>query len=337
MIQKYILFIISAVLAFSACENEIPFKVESTPSKLILNALFEVERDTNYISLGLTGRDYATLVNEAAIHIYINNELKDVITEIDSINNYYALIFYKTALKFSPGDRIRIDAKTNDGKYHAWVEDIVPQPIEIEKVDTLRYFEKTSWSSSVDSHLRLKATFTDNLNEKNYYRLVVSYDMEYYGTSQTTGRDTNYVMSGYSPELIIREDIALNDGRPPMDDSGYPLPQIENRLNIFDDSRINGTYTLNVSYSSSIINSIWEIDLERVSEIAKVRLISLTKDQFYYFKALNSYLSDNYDDFLSQPISYPSNIQGGVGIFGISAGSEYTIQLADYIPTGEEQ
>ncbi|MDR2921268.1 MAG: DUF4249 domain-containing protein [Tannerella sp.] len=322
--------ILSAVFVFSACENEIPLKVKNNSPKMILNALFEVERDTNYISLGLTGLDYVDLIDNAKIKIYVNNELKDEINKVSLLNYYYNdLKVYKTTLKFSPGDLVRIEAETPDGKYHAWAEDIVPELIGIENIDTTTYVEKDIWGEY--AHLRIRTTFTDNPGKKNYYRLAITEHKTYHGLSIITEMDS-VVVDEYPVELNIREDIVLNDGRPPLDNSSYPLPETKNQMNIFDDSRLNGSYTLNVSFRlDSWFSSPWNVEIKQLSRRIKVRLISITEAEFYYLRALNLYVSDNYDDILSQPIRYPSNVHGGIGIFGISFGTSQTIQLPDYI------
>lgn len=333
MKTKYLFIIFSAIFVLSSCENEIPLNVKNNSPKMILNALFEVERDTNYISLGFTGRDYATYIHDAKVKIYVNNELKDVINEASLLADYYytELKAYKTTLKFSPGDVIKIEAKTIDEKYHVWAEDIVPEPIRIENIDTTTYIEKDSWSEY--TYLRLRITFTDDPGKKNCYRLAVSEHETYCGLSNTTEMDS-VVVNEHPVILNIREDIVLNDGRPPLDNSSYPLPETKNQLNVFDDSRLNGPYTLNVSYPLfSWISRPWNMEVKQLNRKVKVRLIATTESEFYYLKALNLYVSDNYDDFLSQPIRYPSNVHGGIGIFGISFGSSQTVQFPDYIPS----
>lgn len=328
--------VISAIFILSGCENEIPLNIKNNSPKMILNALFEVERDTNYILLGLTGRDYADVIDNAKVKIYINNELKDEINDAGLLDDYfyYELKVYKTTLRFSPGDVIRIEAETIDGMYYVWAEDIVPELVCIENIDTTTYVEMDSWGEN--THLRIRTTFTDNPYKKNYYRLAVTEYRTYYGLSVTSEMDS-IAESMYSWELNIREDIVLNDGRPPLDNSSYPIPETKNKMNIFDDSRLSGSYTLNVSYPLiTWYDTPWDMYIKQLSRRVKIRLISITESEFYYLRALNLYVSDNYDDILSQPIRYPSNIHGGTGIFGISYGTSQIMQLPDYIHAEDE-
>lgn len=334
--MKHTYLFLSLLFICSACESEIPFHAKDYPSKLILNALFETEQDTNYVSLGMTGRDYASLIYDATVYIYVNDKLKDEITEATTVGHpIYERKAYRTTLKFSPGDRIRIEARTDDGEHCAWAEDIVPEAVKIEHIDTATYTEGSTWYSDF-IYLRLNPTFTDRTDRKDFYRLAITQKVTYYGRSRYTDTDTAVVIE-YSPNINIREDIALNDGRPPLDDSSYPFPVTDNRMCVFDDSRLNGSYTSNVSFLLQGDITYWGVLVKRLSQEVKVDLITISESEYYYLKALNLYSSDEYDEFLSQPITFPSNVHGGIGIFGIGTRMSQTVQMPDYFPTEEEQ
>ena len=67
---------------------------------------------------------------------------------------------------------VRIDALTDDGKYHAWAEVTVPQrPAEIENIDTLTV--PMLEYGHIRKYLRYRITLKDRPNETNYYRIVV--------------------------------------------------------------------------------------------------------------------------------------------------------------------
>lgn len=71
--------------------------------------------------------------------------------------------------------------------------------------------------------------------------------------------------------------------------------------------------------------------VKQISKQVKVRLISVTETEFYYLKALNLYASTDFDFFLSQPMSFPTNVHGA-GILGFEAGTTHTIVFPDYFP-----
>jgi hypothetical protein len=119
----------------------------------------------------------------------------------------------------------------------------------------------------------------------------------------------------------------LTDGKPFFDENNEPFFQTENHCCIFDDTRLNGTYTMTVS---------WRIydyyPGAKARSYIIVGLSAITEMQYYYLKAINirGYGADL--DLLTQPVSFPDNIQGGVGFLGLSATSAQTLKLPDHIP-----
>jgi hypothetical protein len=333
--KKYIYIIIITFFALS-CENEIPFDIKDNPPKLVINALFDVGKEKNEIVLALTGRDKVTCIREASVNIYVNGELKEHLAapEIESTSYGERDIIYKTKIRFTPDDAVRIEAKTNDSQYQAWSEVAVPHPINIENVDTTIVTKNTTWNTP-DEYLRVKTTFTDDSEQANYYRIAMLFDLEIETQSPNTLNDT-IIYQTVTESLMVNEDIVLTDGRPTTedDDNGLLTP-VQNRYGVFDNSRINGTYTMitsmRIPYYSFGYMGYYEPDwykyIKRVKVKAKIRLMSISRIQYFYLKALNTYDSVDYDDYFNLPVRFPSNIENGTGIFGISIGNEVVIPL----------
>lgn len=333
MKRKNILFTFFMVLVCTACENEIPFNIKKNPPKLVLNAVIESNSEENIIGLALTGREGASKDFDAIVNIYIDGELKEQLEawESDKESAYGIVQRYSTQLKFPPGSKVKIEAKTTDGKYHAWAEDVVPYPIEIQHVDTMTYMEKSTWGSytSIENYVRIKTTFTDNPHEKNYYQIAADSRDSIWGQFNPNEKDT-FIIMYYSEPLNIREDIVLNEGKIPVDDNSI-ISSAENKSNIFDDSRLNGTYTMTVSTGLRYGGYTYYSGTKGAGKQLFVYLAAITEAQYYYFRALNLYNSDNYSDVLTQPISFPSNVTGGLGIVGFSTTTKKTLQFPDYI------
>lgn len=336
--RKYIYIIIISLIVIS-CENEIPFNIKENQPKLIVNALFDASKEKNEITLGLTGRDRASYIDDASIDIYVNGILQDHIAEPkpanpNGIDNYK----YETGVRFSPDDVIELEVKTNDGKHFAQSKIIVPHPIQIERVDTTMYSEN-SWYYSDDKFIRVKTTFSDNGEKKNYYRIAMDLNFEI-EIEDTVTHEKRIRYEPIRETLIIREDVVLTDGRPSTEDDedNILFVPVQNHYGVFDNSRINGTYTMTTSlripYSSIFFLEVDNNEsIIRIGGNVRVRLLSISEMQYFYLKALNIYDSVDYDDYLSLPIKFPSNIEGGTGIFGVCTGNEVTIPLKDYITT----
>lgn len=318
MEKKNIAFLLGLLFVFTACNNQMPFDINDSPPKLTVNTLMDGNKTENLIFLSLTGRDRTTLVTDAVISVYINNQLKEQITEFDKEKEGFI-----SKSKFDPGDKVRIEVNTIDGKYHAWAEEMVPKPVERIRIDTMSYTGNYDF-------LRIETTFTDDPDEKNYYRLAFFRRDTIYGTSWLTNNDTIVIIES-ARYLITHEDIVLNEGRTPINDDNALVGGIENSQAIFDDSRLNGEYTMAVSCYLSYYLSAWNIREERVCRSIEFSLRSITESQYYYLKALNLYHSSSYDEYLSQPISFPSNVHGGAGMVGFETGGNQFFHLPDYI------
>jgi len=329
MKQKYIFAVIFVVFILAACENEIPFNIKNNPPKLTINALLDCNKEENNIFLHFTGRDSMIRVTEATVKVFVNGVLKEQITESNDLMGYI------TKIKFGPGDLVKIDIETNDGKYRAWAEDVVPYPIDIKRVDTMTYKGSSSWGAYRDEYLRIKTTFADIPDTKNYYRLAISMHDTVYGSSIMTDNDT-MIINEYMTYLVTRGDIVLNGGQLPIGEDNTMVSEVDNRFAIFDDSRLKGDYTMTVSCALQAYGYYWNIMTKQINKSAKVYLMSITESQYYYFRALNLFYSDNYDAYLSQPISFPGNINGGVGIFGLISGTSQVVRLPDYVATEDD-
>jgi hypothetical protein len=317
--KKYILYSAIFSFLFTGCTNEIPFDIQENPPKLILNALLEAEKEENEIVLALTGKEEITYISTGTVRIYRNGELVDQIIG----NAGSAPGSYKTRFRFSPKDIIRIEAETENGNHRAWAEVTVPEPIAIEKIDTSSYFNSQS------GYLQIKTTFSENHHEPRYYRIVIENyttltGLDYYGREKT-----ETVKS--IPYLIIREDVVLTDGRPSTSQDDHAWLEVpQNRYGVFNNSLIDGTYTMTTGVVPFFY---WEgfNEVYKASVDFKVRLLSISKMEYFYLKALNIYDSYNYDEVLQPPVQFPSNVEGGIGIVGVSTESNQTFHAYDYI------
>lgn len=309
------LFTLIAILSVS-CENELPFNIKENPPKLVMNALINADSLTNTLFLNFTGKECPTPVKDATVEVRINGQLTESLRPLSSKEEGNMQCHFDMTSKFSPGDIVRIDAITDDGKHHAWAEVTVPKPLEkIEKIDTLSVpIERFGYTSN---YLRYKITFSDLPGEKNYYRLSIDNRISTFDWDDETGKQVAITTHNY--HFLDREDIVLTDGQPSAgedEDSGM-FDTVKNIYGIFDDSRFkNAAYTMTV-YSLPDRDPDVNHPYPKKSEII-VRLLSITETEYYYFKALNFVDSDAYDETINEPIKYPSNVHGGTGIIGIS-------------------
>lgn len=313
----YIPFILLiALLTTVSCENELPFNVKDNPPKLVMNALINADSLSNVLFLNFTGRNNAAHVTGATVEVYINGELSESLRPLPPKQEEDMQCRFNITGKFNPGDIVRIDARTDDGQYHAWAEVTVPQrPNEIMDIDTMTV--PLSRYNYIQNYLRYKINIKDRPNEDNYYRLIVdkqtmvkSYDEE---TSDFITQTTHHY------NFISREDVVLTDGQPTTsdDEENGMFDTVNNIYGVFDDTRFKDASYIMTVYNQTDSEFFTEYDSDVNTDVV-VRLLSITEIEYYYLKALNLIDTDAYDETIDEPIKFPGNVQGGVGIIGIS-------------------
>lgn len=321
--KTYIIYL-TALLAilFCGCNNELPFSLKENPPKLVINALLHVDSPRNNLYLSLTGQLHPTAVADATVEVRVNGQLTETVYATPPSDKLYHRNQYAITSTFKPGDVVRIDAMTADGKHHAWAEETVPYPIEaIEKVDTVTKYMATY--NYTQKYLQYKIKFRDRPNERNYYRLVVETLIKVQHTLDN-GKDSTAYFSESS--FINREDIVLTDGRPTTSadtDNGL-FDVVENIYNVFDDSRfMNTSYTMTIYNTANDPNYVYYNNITHVKKDVIIHILSITETEYYYLKSLNTLDSDAYDESIGEPIRFPSNVNGGTGIVGFSSERAY--------------
>lgn len=324
---SYLLILIASLA--TSCENELSFDIKDNPPKLVMNALINADSLTNTLFLNFTGKECAAHVKDATVEVRINGQLTESLRPLPLMNDEDKQCRFTITSKFSPGELVRIDALTDDGKYHAWAEATVPKPIgKIEKIDTLTVpFVYYGYSSN---YLRYKITFSDRPNENNYYRLIVDNRVTKSCFEPEVGEVVTQTKHNY--KFIDREDIVLTDGQPSNgdDEDNSMFDKVQNRYGIFDDSRFKNTsYTMTV-YNLPVTDMDVNHPLTYMRSDVIVRLLTITEAEYYYLKALNLLDSDAYDETINEPIKFSGNVHGGTGIVGISTEVSKIILFLEY-------
>lgn len=326
--KKNIFLLMIAVSLFS-CENEIPYNIKDPSPKLTMNGFLNTDSTQNYIYLNYTGKFYPEDVTQATVEVYINGELKETAREAEPLEFGDTQKRYVITSKFKPGDRVKIEARTEDDKHHVWVEESVPHPVDILSVDTINIPLKDNDYRSYYKKLRLNIKFQDRPNEKNFYRITLQ------KKTVVTGKDNDEYerkneISTYG--LWSWDDIALTDGIPASNEEleNDLFERIANVYGVFDDSRFTDKeYTLNIqAWIDSYFNDFGMRIPETIQTDLVIRLYSITKIEYEYFKVLNYLKSDVYDEFLNDPVKIPSNVHGGVGVVCFNSGNSEILYSA---------
>ena len=243
------LILLVIILVTVSCENELPFNIKDNPPKLVMNAFINADSLTNVLFLNLTGKDYANHIENATVEVHVNGELRETLRPLPMETEYDKQCRFNITGKFASGEVVRIDAMTDDGKYHAWAEVTVPQRLDkIENIDTLTI--PLTQNGHTQDYMRYKITFKDRPNEANFYRIIVDKQMRLWGYNhEEGGEDYLHWTKHISYSFIGREDIVLTDGQPSTgdDEDNGLFDTAKNIYGVFDDSRFRDTsYTMTV-------------------------------------------------------------------------------------------
>ena len=137
---KIIIKLIHAILLILliwSCENEIILDDTVSNPKLIMNAFINTDSTNNVLYLNMSNSVIIADVEKAIVEVYVDNKLVETVSEIPPYNGFDHQKRYLITTKFNPGDLVRIEARTTDGKHHAWIDETaLKPPLPTEKLDT---------------------------------------------------------------------------------------------------------------------------------------------------------------------------------------------------------
>lgn len=326
--KRYLLFLCT-LLVLTACTNTIGYLPDDEPKRLVVNAMMEAGNDDNRIYLHYTGWMASTPATDGIIRLYINEKLTETITAEAG--------YYPVKSKFCTGDKVRIEAETENGAYRVNAETVVHAPLQILQVDTsyVKLRDYDSWigdEPAYDNYLRLQIRSKQlHANAENtFYRLEVQqiyfahkWYYGYYGSIDSLRVDTTY-----NYNYIF--DTALMDGKPGQSiDDGFELIQKwNNSFGLFKNTFFKeGEYTLTIDLKEDI--NFIHFDSDKAERDISIRLYSISEEEYKYLHAMSAAIDFDADNFIYAVPLIPFNIQGGIGIFSITSKAEYKLREED--------
>lgn len=320
----HIIYTALCIGLLSACEHELPYRVNDQEPKLVMNAMLDAGQEENLVHLCISEMHTTYPVNQGTVTLYINGKLAETAEDTTYSNRVKS---YRLRSRLTPGDHIRLEATAENERYHAWSEVTVPQPLKGIQVDTFPAPIK-QYGNNYGPATRFQVTMQDPAGENNYYRLSIAFVGR---APYTDGEGHEYMRPvRQEAELINNEDVILTDGRPSStnpDENDVMGNYIENLYNLFTDQRFpGGSHSLRV-YLPHTGNNRYLKERINASGIS-VRLYSLTQTGYRYLSMLNTLEDDDYDSQLMEPAILPNNVTGGLGLVDVCASAEVLISLS---------
>ena len=317
----------------AACEHDIDIHTDREQPQLSLHGYLSADSAVNHLVVGMTGVDQATIVHQAHVEVYVNGEFREK-CKADGDTRRYLI-----TTTFHPGDRVRIEVATTDGKRQAFVEETVPQPVggikgvKAQLVEEHKFLSEYGYTDETADAFELRLTFADNRGSTDFYRLAAPLVMalrEHYYVDPEGDYNEDVDSIVVPVTFDCTQDPILMEGNTIKPSSDLDMPTVGNVINrygvftdkLFCDNEASLCVYLPLRFN---LSSAGMYDYGTVFTLlagpATVAVESITESEYYYLKALNTSESETYEDNhdLSGPIRLPSNVHGGTGFVGFRA------------------
>ena len=296
----------ATVLLHASCQRTVDFDGKLPSPSIVINS-FVAAGDTIAArisrSWNLAEDGSNTALNDAAVMLYVNDELRPPMQHVVAPNPYPN---YRSATVAREGDRVRITVN-RAGCREATAGTVIPGKATILSVNILREGSPNS------PDLRCLIRFKDlEAGRKNCYRLVVDRIIR---IQQTPDREETFI---YGVNFDYDRDAALKAVFDNLSVGDLTGSERRNDYRIFDDDIFDGReYTLNISFNpnSYIPNFPGGNVPTRTDDEYVFKLVTLSEEAFKYLKSRTLYAYSGSDPF-SEPVSVHTNVDGGLGILG---------------------
>lgn len=316
--------ILLSFFVFVSCQKNIDFDEEITKPMVVLHSFLSPDTVVSArISLSRFFLDDTVSfkdINNADVSVIVNGALKE---KMNLISNG----LYQGAYRPQIGDLVKLVVKVPSMEEVSSVTNIDMVPVTI-TVDTTKIIHNSTYDISqtdtialnTDFTTKYSLKFTDNGNEKNYYRLIVHSREHRYRFVFDQIIEADIYNRYYFDLLDLKDENNSSSNSITGSITGEGAnANTSNKYNIFSDNIFNGktnflTFkvfnTLYLRYPSD--HRDWNNPTPERIEVF-VSLQSISKDYYYYLKSRNASGSDN---FFSEPVQISNNIIGGIGFLG---------------------
>ena len=351
--MKKIIPILMLSFLAAGCYEEVLIPTEDKDPVLVMNAQMNNLEEIHEVNLSVSRLSKVEPLPGATVKIYVNGtfvaQAEEMVEEDPWNRTKYA--FEAT---FHPGDEVRVEAVK--GAFNATATAKVPAPAYVESIDTssvrMAYLDFTS------DYVQLKVRFKDLPGNTWYGVDHVLHDVwEYLDEEGNTSPEYTAVSDGRGG-IETGFDPVISEGAAKTNGSDLAaLLSAENYYNCFADTPFaDQDCTLRVLmyhwsfylaqerygiYVPEWMNNnpdAWSILTAmpvRIHRTCIFRLRTLDFSQYHYLKALNNLETFGTEvNFLVEPTTLPSNVEGGLGFVGIETITEvpYATQEREFGP-----
>ena len=306
---KLFSLILFGSLSFISCSDffiqELEIPRQNLDNQLVVHGLFSsldssvVIKVARNFNLDDEFTENESLVHDARIEIFENNNSLGELTEIE-INNSYCYTLDLSETLGGEGNNYRIEV-THPDYETAVAQSSMPTLVKPEKAIFTRDLGYNNSDEEIFDGVDI--TLNDPADQENYYCVRV-YNVEIERTEIIIPGDTLITTKRYPENYFIQD----------------PIAERTNSGLVFSDKTFNGQrYSMNLVMSSLIVDE--DLDIDKI----KIEWSSITRDEYEYATSLAQYQTSQQFGLFADPISIFSNIENGLGIMAFR--SSYILEL----------
>lgn len=356
------------LLLAGACTNTIDYDFDRVEPRLMAVGWLDQASPVHTVRISLSEGGLVKFVEDARVICTVNGkEVADVSARAEdqpSLSyagiysvlmdpSYYQQLPVTFTAALRPGDQVRLSFEANHGTFRASTPELtVPEPVSITRVDTARVTVRhLDWS---DHYLQVRADVPDRKGEDNWYSISLREISEGTYSFQDGGPDL-FVSVDLPRHIKDMEDPVLLDGNMSQsndltffDFSGngafacfsdrlFRDGTAHLRMNAFSSWDDEGPDFMNLGVEvlrqyGYVETQLRGFDRCRADHRLEIRLSHCSRDAYFYLRALRTISSNGYEPAIVEPVTVPSNIEGGVGFVDVVNTAVARIDL----PSGEE-
>ena len=332
---KHILLSLIALLALFSCEKELGYDISSAQAVPMLNAIWNAG-DTEHSVYLCSSLPYSvsSLTEGSRITCYVNGSLVDETDQyLDEISrNKIPFQKYILRANLSGGDYVKLVAHINGKEITS--ASMVPFAASVQmdtnSIDNSFIKKQDDGTVLVIENRRIysfKMTLKDISGEPTYYRLhAPSVHSEIRKSKNNEVRDTkDWAWLPFDEKDPLFKNLTVQF--PYELTLEFPfLVGTSNGTHVFSDDLFkDDSYSFGFGLNQDDYDlNVWHREYADIR--VHFRLSTLTRDMYLYLLATNAAASAAVDP-LSEPVILPSNVEGGLGFFGIENGYDEVIPL----------
>jgi hypothetical protein len=323
-------FLVLVTLLSISCTREIEFKGSITEPKMVINGVCCID-SLAAVEVSLSKAKYGNLqeftrVTDARVFLHTDGHKTDQLLAIDDSTG-----FYIGTTKIEQGKKYAITVEHDEyGKVNSNesatgkrvnIENAVLMPDSAQRVNTERLPD-----------ILCKIKFSDPVDEENFYRLLVSYRFgrTYKRTDENGIERKGITLIDYHAYLenIESTDPVFMQGKT---NDNMVFDESTPRYTLFTDELINGKqYELTFNLNKSMLYKIADVDTSAEGFYRVIiELQSISKDLYYYIKSIDG-ANNITEGLFAEPIQVYSNINNGIGIWGLYSSSIDSVNIGKF-------